>query len=201
MVNSALTERISAAAADHKAPIQKPFSRGHMIFLSAVLGFYFFTVGMWISPEGHFKDAVVPYMRPVTNAFGIGQSWSLFAPEVRTYNAHMTATIQFKDGSTKFYEYPRMEKMDFFGQLKREKLRKLFIDNMPGVGFVEFRPSIAREIAQANNDPNNPPEMVSLAQHWVSTPPPEQWVYRDNFPEHTTHQTLFTYKVRPEDLK
>src|ERR1700677_3829325 len=104
MVNSAVAERISVAAADHKAARAKPFSRGHTIFISAVVGFYFFTAGMWISPEGHFKDAVVPYMRPLTNAFGIGQSWSLFAPEVRNYNAHVTATIQFRDGSTKYYE-------------------------------------------------------------------------------------------------
>jgi hypothetical protein len=201
MVNSSVTERISVTAAERKATRSEPFSTGHMIFISLVLAVYFFCVGMWISPEGHFKDALVPYMRPVTNCFGIGQSWSLFAPEMRTYNSHMSSIIQFKDGSMKFYEYPRLEKMDFFGQLKREKLRKMFVDNMPGVGCADFRQPIARELAQANNDPNNPPEIVTLRQNTAKTPPPEQWLYRDQFPEHTTHETLFIYKVRPEDLQ
>ncbi len=201
MVNSTVADRVTVFAAEHKAPRSESFSKGHTIFISAVLGLYYFCVGMWISPEGFFKNAVVQYVRPFTNACGFGQSWSLFAPELRTYNAHMAAVIEFKDGSTKFYEYPRMEKMDFFGQLRREKLRKMFIDNLPGNNFSEFRAPVARELAQANNDPLNPPVLVTLRLHSVVTPPPEQWVNRDNFPEHTTHETLFVYKVRPEDLQ
>jgi hypothetical protein len=158
-------------------------------------------VSFAISPSGHFKDTVYPYLRPFACLFGTFQAWNLFSPELRTTNGHATAIITFADGSTKFFEFPRMEKLDSVGKLKREKLRKLFLDNLSDSSYGAFRPAVARELAQANNDPNNPPQLVTLKFHWISTPPPENWLYRDHFPYHTTHDCQLVYRVQPEDLK
>ncbi len=195
------TVRISVAEADRQSTQAETFTRGHMVFLSAVLCFYYSIIAICISPDGYFKTAIYPYMKPIADCFSLRQAWNLFSPEVRTTNGHQTAIITFADGSLKFYEFPRMEKLDFFGKLKREKLRKMFIDNLPTQGFEQFRPSVARALARANNDRQNPPVLVTLQYHWVNTPPPENWLYRDKFPEHVNHGVELIYKVRPEDLR
>ena len=74
---------------------------------------------------------------------------------------------------------------------------------MPWQGWSQFLPSIARFIAQANNDPANPPRMVTIFWHQVFTPPPDpkHWVYRDQLPYHTQQLIKFIYKVDPKDLQ
>jgi hypothetical protein len=161
-------------------------------------------VGSWLLPEWTpYKPNITKYTWPILASTGWLQYWSLFCPEVRTIIYHTNALIEFQDGTIKCYEFPRHQKMDLLTRFGREKLRKLFGDNIPWPGYEQFRPAIARYLARANNDPTNPPKRISMVFNVVNTPPAAQktFCYRDQLPEHTNQSIYFVYNVSPQDLK
>ncbi|MFX6035553.1 hypothetical protein ABTE74_19430, partial [Acinetobacter baumannii] len=83
------------------------------------------------------------------------------------------------------------------------KLRKLFNDNMYNDGFEPYLPAFARCIAQANNDPTNPPVTVAFTLKWIDMPYPDEkkWHTRDTFPFQSKSRVVFVYKVKGDDLK
>lgn len=93
--------------------------------------------------------------------------------------------------------------MDLLTRFGREKLRKMFGDNIPWPGYEQFRPDIARYLARANNDPANPPKRISMIFNSITTPPPDaqHFCYRDQLPEHTKQGIYFVYDVKEQDLK
>jgi hypothetical protein len=168
--------------------------------------FYFVVVGSWLMDNDYIPNQfLIDYTKAPMEALGWTQHWSLFAPWVRTSNYHSLAIIEFADGSNKAFEFPRtlVDQKDFSAHFGGEKKRKFFGDNMLWPGWEQFLPSIARYIARANDDPNNPPRMVTLAWQWADTPLPDpaHWVYRDQLPYHTLHKCRFVYAVMPEDLQ
>lgn len=131
------------------------------------------------------------------------QYWSLFCPDVREQNYHLDVLIEYADGTLKCYEFPRMEKLDYYTRFQREKLRKLFYDNIAWSNYAQFRPSVSRQLARANSDPTNPPVRITMIKNFVTTPPPVpgKWVYRDELPFHIVKEILFSYKVQPSDVQ
>jgi hypothetical protein len=203
-VGAQADENLSEVAlADTKTRSVVKFSRGHAIFVTCILVLYYTIVSIWCSNEGPLRTLLVLSLRSPIDAIGIEQGWALFGPGVRTYNGHTVADITFADGSTRVYEFPRMEMMDLFEKLRREKLRKLFVDNMYNDGFDAYLPSLARCIAQANNDPTNPPVLVAFTLKWVDMPVPDEkkWRTRDIFPFHYKSRVTIVYKVKGDDLK
>lgn len=176
----------------------------HKALVSTFLLTFFFVVGSWLLPEWTpSKSSITNYTGPVMFLTGWTQYWSLFCPEVRDINYDLSALVEFSDGTIKYYEFPRMQKLDLLTKFKREKLRKLFGDNISWPNYAQFRPSICRYLARANNDPNNPPERVTMLWNSINTPPPDKatFCYRDELPPHTNKAILFSYKVNPDDLK
>lgn len=174
--------------------------------ISAYLATFLIVVSAWVFPDQIAPDKwqLTRFTWPVMATMGWVQCWTLFCPTPRDINVHANALIQFKDGSTKIYEFPRTQKMDLFTKFQREKTRKLFVDNMcwPSTS-MPLLPSISRFIAKANDDKTNPPDTITLMVNNHLTPPPDpaKWVFRDELPEHTYKSLLFTYKVQASDLK
>ena len=176
----------------------------HKLLVSSFLLTFFFVVGSWLLPEWTpEKNSITIYTGPIMNLAGWTQYWSLFCPEVRDLNYHLNALVEFSDGTIKCYEFPRHEKMDLITKFRREKLRKLFGDNISWQNYEQFRPSVCRFLARANNDPTNPPERVTMFLNITNTPPPdkESFCYRDELPPHTRKIILSSYKVNPTDLQ
>ncbi len=185
-------------------PKVRSTSEGERTVISLFLATFFVVVGAWLIPDKAAPDKwwVTQYTWPVMCSTGWVQCWSLFSPDVREVNVHCNALIRFQDGTVKIYEFPRAQKMDLLTKFKREKLRKLFIDNMAWPQGEAFWPSIARYLARANYDPSNPPDTVTLIvnSHAMPPPDPKHWSYRDQLPEHTEKNILITYKVKPQDF-
>src|SRR5277367_4966963 len=80
---------------------QAPLSLVHRLSIWVLLSTYFFCVITWISPEGTLKAYLLPLISPIIYATSIGQSWSVFSPDVREANYHETALVSFKDGLQK----------------------------------------------------------------------------------------------------
>jgi hypothetical protein len=182
---------------------EKPFTQYNKIAAWLLLVTYFGCILTWLSLEGPFKNALLYFVKPVIGATCIGQSWSVFSPEVRNSNYHETALIYFQDGSVKLYEFPRMEKLDYLKRFRREKFRKMFCDCMPWPPYTQFQSDFAKYVARANTCPDNHPIMVTLVHNWRLMPiaDPNHWVNRDNLPEHTHQTPYYIYYVQPEDLK
>jgi len=193
----------SVAQADKHAVLQPPLSEMRQALLIAMIVLYFYCISIWISIDGPFKNWVLTGLRPIMVAVGFIQAWNLFSPEVRNVNLHMNAVITFADGSTKNYEFPRMEKLDLLGRFQKEKMRKLFVDNLSWPGFEEFLPAVARFIARANLNPANQPVMVTISRNWTRMPPPDlkNWVPRDQWRLHGYHMVNLIYMVKEQDLQ
>lgn len=140
-------------------------------------------------------------LSPITLTIGIDQNWSLFSPQIRNFNFHNIALITFRNGAIKLYEWPRMDRPDFYSQRRDEKYRKFFIDCLPWPECKDVLPSTARFVARANANPANPPIKVSLGYFWSFIPPPKRWTSQSELPYKTRYTCYFTYRVHPEDLK
>lgn len=138
------------------------------------------------------------YFAPI----GMRQYWRLFGPQLREYNSHLTAIIEFADGTLKQYEFTRMEKLSIWQRFVKEKQRSLFNQFLPVADNKIFFPSVARYLARANCDKQNQPVKISFIFNYIETPPPDpkHWVYRDLLPEHSRQILHFVYQVMPSDL-
>lgn len=186
---------------------EKPMSENEQALVSLFLIFYFIVVGAWLMDEDYLavvKNPIIEYTKPAMDSFGWSQYWGVFAPEVRNQNYHCTAVIDFADGTSKLYEFPNtnIDQKDYLKHFGGEKKRKLFNDNLAWENYEQFRPSVLRFLARANDDPNNPPQIITFQWHHAWTPPldTKNWKYRDQLPQHTEQQVKTVYFVNPKDL-
>jgi hypothetical protein len=182
---------------------QSPLTLARKLAICALVFGYFALIITWINPIGPLQTTLMPTITPIIHTFGIGQSWSVFSPDVREANYHETALISFDDGLLKLYEFPRMQKLGLIERFRSEKFRKVFYDCMPWPDFKQFLPDFAKYIARANSCPANQPDFVALIHHSCRTPSPENepWVNRSDLPEHTIHFAYYVYKVQEGTLK
>lgn len=154
------------------------------------------------TPSSPLKAALEAISMKCMIASGSTQHWSVFSPTLNHTIYHETAIITFRDGTNKIYEFPRMAKLSYFERFKHEKLRKIFGDCIPWPGYEQFLPSVARYLAQSNNDIANPPAMLIFEQNYNVNPKPDpnNWNYRDKLPWHTGKTITFVYTIRKNDL-
>lgn len=132
--------------------------------------------------------------------FGLEQDFGVFAPKPRDVNPHLTAIVRYRDGTTKVWTYPRMERIDLYNRIRMERYRKFFDDNLAWPRFEKLWPDLARWVARVNfEDPANPPVEVSLLRFSSAVLIPEEGLGKPNPPQ-SEQKALATYPVKPEDL-
>ncbi|MDX2104961.1 MAG: hypothetical protein SFY67_01035 [Candidatus Melainabacteria bacterium] len=158
-----------------------------LFFISAQL----IAVSHWDS----LKPILRPYTAPVGVGLGIEQMWLMFSPDVRRTNYHSTAVFTFADGTCRLYEFPRMDKRDYWTRFRQFKLQKLFDDIMANPVGKPYRPAIAEYIISCFENPQNKVERVSFIFNYTNTPkidsdkiPP-----REALPEHFSKANYFEY--------
>ncbi len=172
------------------------------VYLFFVL--YFSIAIITLVPKNPLQIRLAALVSPFTHALNLSQNWKLFSPELREINFASQAVIEFKDGTTKLYEFPRLEEMSTWEAYRRQKLCKLFQDSMPWPDFSSFWPDVGRFIARANfdcQDRSNPPVQVSLAYNWVPVGDINHFEKQAELKEPRTRVTFFIYRVKAEDLK
>jgi hypothetical protein len=87
----------------------------------------------------------------------------MFSPDPANINTYLTATIHYKDGSTRQYTYPRIQTLGIFQKYRQERWRK-FIENTQSNDSKFYWPYLARYAAIVNNyaPKTNPVEWVRL---------------------------------------
>ena len=190
-------------SADERVPFVVRFTAGHKGFISFLVLFYFGTIAVWNLPDCLLKRKIIDTLRIPVDCLAIEQTWNMFAPAVRQTNYHLVALITFADGSSKLYEFPRMEMMEPVERYGKEKMRKLFIDNVPTTQFEGYLPDICASLARANYDGKNPPALITVTLKMADIPEPNEAAPpppRFDMPARTKSEILIVYKVQKHDL-
>lgn len=197
------TAKNSSYDADRKAVEKETFGKVDTFVLSVFIVAVFVIANL--SSLSHMKDyreSLMPIVRPIAVATGLEQNWLMFASP-RKINLHSIAVITFADGSTKMYEYPRMDLLKEWQRFRHgDKLRKLFGENMPEWRGKDFRRDLAANLAECNQDQSNPPVSISYICNFAEVPKPvgEPLPSITNLPRHSKKSIYFVYQVPKNDL-
>lgn len=151
---------------------------------------------------------------------GLWQTFAVFAPP-RQNNVHLIALITYKDGTTRIYPLPRVDRIPLFDKLRKERFRKFLDDNAAWPEF--YRPFLVKDIARFaarqcdlfkgnESAPANPPHSVSLIRFHSDVPllkAPTLSVMQTSDPlaqapknrPHTDMRLILHYYVNEDDLK
>jgi hypothetical protein len=175
------------------------------VWISLFIAVYFCTVWFWLwsqlTPDAILAQKLKPSMETVLGVSGLMQRWTMFAPTVRDTNVYCSAVVTFADGSTKYYECPRLNLRGLVERSRQQKMNKIFVDGWEYPTFDDYRPYLARFVARCNANASNPPKMVALGMSLSFIPKFDRWVSRADVPDPNLRETLFVYAVKPEDLQ
>ncbi len=109
-------------------------------------------------------------VRYYTMSTGTWQYWDMFAPDPASIDIWGDAEIEFKDGTKKRWQYPRMYLLPLPEKYLMERYRKFFERaSNPDYGYIF--PVFAQRVAYINwTDPDNPPVKVKLFRHSMALP-------------------------------
>jgi hypothetical protein len=166
------------------------------VFLSVFILFHLFVIVIWSSPLywrpfAKIKRVIAPYM----TWSGLAQGWALFAPDPESMNAYLVAEITYRDGQKKNWNFPMPQYFGYYRRYFMERQRKWSSEKLRLDSNSALWPDAARYVARMNNDPDNPPVIVTLTRHWSYVPPP-----MSGRPETWCQYIFFTYTVSPRDL-
>lgn len=161
---------------------------------------YATAVALQITPSTPLRDRLVPYVMPFLDYTGTWQNFAVFAPNPRDENIYISAIVTFADGSTQYFAYPRLDRLNYFDRMQKERFRKYALDNAYKDTDRGVWPDLARYIARTSARAGAVPISVSLQRHWSDIPPPQKGVGKP-LPENSQQLTFFVYTVSPEDLE
>ena len=177
----------------------KPLQRFQKVAISAFVATYVFAIGFWLLEPCPLRTVMLtPFQQPVM-LLGLWQCWSVFAPSPRKCNIRLDAEVVYADGSSGFWQYPRIETYSGLANMSAERWRKLGYDQLNWEPNSYLWPEFSRWLARQMSAPKNPVVEVSLRRHWKNINPPPQELHGQT--GSIGSYVFYTYKVKPEDLK
>src|ERR1700739_2791762 len=136
------------------------------IAINAFFLFHILAISCWALPLNNplissFRQLVRPYFI----WSGLFQSWDMFSPDPKRVNSYLEAVVIYKDGSSTFWSFPRMELLSANERYSKERYRK-FEENLQNDQYSGLRPDAARYIARLNNHKSSPPQTIMLVVRW-----------------------------------
>jgi hypothetical protein len=192
---------------DHEPKRDKaPWMRA---FINAFIILHLYIIIFWGMPGSNFRNTMARIVEPYVVKLGLWHSWDMFSPNPLAVNFNLEARITFADGSTRLWEFPRMEKLGLWERYQKERFRK-WRERVRQDAYRVVWNDTARYIARLHHNPTNPPIKVVLTRHWAPIPPPEPVAFgksklRDYQPIPKEYEMKFNYSfafhdVKPEDL-
>jgi hypothetical protein len=121
------------------------------VAINFFLIFHLWGIACWCAPV---DSPLIPLCRNLLRPYflwsGLFQSWDMFAPVPKGANTCLKAVLRYQDGSSRTWEFPRMDQMSFTDV--KERYRK-FADYLQGENTDELLPDAARFIARLNSPP------------------------------------------------
>ncbi len=161
--------------------------------------FHIFAVTTWLLPPCPFKQATFLLVTPYMAGLGLWQTWSVFAPDPKTWTAYLTARVTLQNGEQREWEFPRLEKLDYVTRVFKDKYRKWANDCVNDTKNSKVWPDTCKYIARQFTDKDNPPVSVSLIRHWQYMNLPELKPIEGDLPRRyhgkDGESILYTYKI------
>ncbi len=131
--------------------------------------------------------------------FSIYQDWLMFAPNPARTSYHLTAQVEFDDGSTDSYSFPKTSDLTFAQRYSYgERYRKIISEAIRKDSHKWMWPDTARFALRKLKERNfsKVPMRVHLYRHWYETP---DWnarfvPHRTKSPKYSNYK-FYTYKV------
>lgn len=158
---------------------------------------------LYENENGTYIGKNSPLIYPYLMETGFWQYWDMFAPDPVQSDVYGSATVVYKDGRTRNYQYPRMYLESVVDKYLDERYRKFFerVHDYAGMHSIAgSKPYVAQRFAQRiallnDDDPANPPVEVKLFLHSWDIPPPGQPIR----PEYKSVE-YFDYVVEQDQL-
>lgn len=171
-------------------------------FINAFILLHLLIIVIWGLPASSFRSTLARHVEKYVIWTGLWHSWDMFSPDPLSLNFNVTAEITYRDGSTKIWEFPRMEKMSIGEKFQKERFRK-WRERTRIDSYRLVWDDTARYVARLNNtNPANPPVTVVLERHWDIIAPPKKGDYQPlthSF-ELKNHYKYEYYQVQEGDL-
>lgn len=176
-----------------KRPIR--FTR---IAINTFLIFHLVAIVCWSLPLANpLTQAAKTFVRPYMLWSGLFQGWDMFAPAPPSVNSYLEAIVLYRDGNTRIWPFPRMERLGLVDRYLRERNRK-FVENLQAEKNAALWPDAARFIARRNNNRPVPVRMVFLVRYWSNITRRADGAYAATPWE---GHVFYSWTARPEDFR
>jgi hypothetical protein len=175
-------------------------SRPAKILISAFVAFHITGIAIWLLPKSHFQETFVEPFRQYINITGMWQTWSVFAPDPKTWNIYCTARIYYKDGTRSEWTFPRIDKLDLVERMYKERYRKWMSEGLVDNKNAIIWPDCAKWIARNHSVKGKVPIAVDLIKHWAYIEPPATGIGKPS-PEPNQEYTFYRHMLAAGDLK
>lgn len=109
-------------------------------------------------------------MKTYIQSLGLWQSWDMFSPNPSARDLWGDAIVQYKDGTERVLEFPRVYSAPIWAKTLVERFRKYY-ERAGHPDNAYLWPSLAQWTAmKAATDPANPPLVVVLRRHMFIVP-------------------------------
>jgi len=153
-----------------------------------------FDIGDWIRVWNNRYLKGAPPLEVYLFSTGTWQYWDMFSPNPAYIDVWLDTEIIYKDGSHKFYLYPRMYKLPIPNKYAQERYRK-FYERANSDEYKFLWPQVGLRVAYLNDNPKNPPMTVRLTRHYLYVRDPGKPQEQEYTPS-----MFFEYAVNQRDL-
>lgn len=175
-----------------KMRTMKEGKKGVSIFVKLFVALHVFGITVWSLPnprpaiqngsvEPYGTDWILYYnwslikqspLRYYLITAGAWQYWDMFAPNPASMDLYGTFEVEYQDGTSKMYPYPRIYDLPIPVKYFKERFRK-FYERAGSDGFPYAWEPFAQRIAlEMDTMPDNPPVKVRLTRHTMKLPGP-----------------------------
>jgi len=166
--------------------------------INAFILVHLYIIAVWGLPSSSFRSRLVPPVQKYVIWSGLWHSWDMFSPDPLSINFNVEAQITYRDGSTKMWEFPRMEKLGIWERYRKERWRK-WRERVRQDSFSGIWNDTVKWIARQNNtQPGNPPTQITLIRYWNQIPAPAKGDYQ---PIPKEYNLKFSYRFKTYDVK
>jgi hypothetical protein len=166
--------------------------------ISLFILFHILTMVLWVTPPFPMYWSILPPFRQYICVIGFWNTWTMFC-HPKTWNLYLTANVTLADGTIITWDFPRMEKLDYWTRAQKEHYRKWAHEYINEEEYKFAWPEACRFIARNLPEGTARPVSTQLVRHWTWIQPPPGAGQPQ--PKGEYEYAFYTYNYEPEDLK
>jgi hypothetical protein len=192
-----MAEARTTKAANPVPPTRK-MPRWQRGLIQAFIIVHVYIIVFWGLPSSNFRAKMVQPVEDYVIWSGLWHSWDMFSPDPLSLNFNVAAQITYQDGTTKMWEFPRMERMGLWERYGKERWRK-WRERVRQDSYSPIWNDTVQWIARENNTiPGNPPTQITLIRYWNQIPSP---IKGDFQPMPRDFDLKYSYRFKLYDVK